>query len=165
MTAVAVLGPRSDRWNRLVARLRDDRGIGLIELLIALLVLNLGIFATLGAFTSGAVAIRNASRISTAAAIADKQMEAYRNTAYANIAASGPANVTGADGRTYTVTATVSSGSQKTGVTYTGSTSVKVVTITVTDPGNNNKLLSQQTSTFSRCNSAGLGSDSTPCQS
>lgn len=165
MTAAAVIGLRGDRWNRLATRLRDERGVGLVELLIAMLVLNLGIFATLGAFTSGAVAIRNASRISTAAAIADKQMEAFRNTAYANITASGPANVTGADGRTYAVTVTVSTGSQKTGVTYNGSTSVKLVTITVNDPANSNKLLGTWSSTFSRCDQAGLGSDSTPCQS
>jgi Tfp pilus assembly protein PilV len=165
VTTAAVIGLRRDRWSRIAARLRDDRGVGLVELLIALLVLNLGIFATLGAFTSGAVAIRNASRISTAAAIADNQMEAFRNTSYANIAGFGPTNVTGADGRTYAVTATVTTGSQKVGVTYTGSTSVKVVTITVNDPANGNKLLSTSTSTFSRCDQAGLGSDSTPCQS
>jgi Tfp pilus assembly protein PilV len=165
VTAVAVIGPRSGGWSRLGAKLRDERGIGLVELLIALLVLNLGIFATLGAFTSGAVAIRNASRISTAAAIADKQMEAFRNTAYANIVASGPTNVTGADGRTYAVTVTVSTGSQKTGVTYNGSASVKLVTITVNDPANGNKLLGTWPGTFSRCDQAGLGSDTTPCQS
>jgi len=165
VTAVAVIGPLTARWSRLTAKLRDDRGVGLVELLIALLVLNLGIFATIGAFTSGAVAIRNASRISTAAAIADKQMEAFRNTAYANIVASGPTNVTGADGRTYTVTVTVSTGSQKTGVTYNGSSSVKVVTITVTDPANNNNVLNTSTSSFSRCDQAGLGTDTTPCQS
>jgi Tfp pilus assembly protein PilV len=165
VTAVAVIGPRSGGWSRLGTKLRDERGVGLVELLIALLVLNLGIFATLGAFTSGAVAIRNASRISTAAAIADKQMEAFRNTAYANIVASGPTNVTGADGRTYTMTVTVSTGSQKTGVTYNGSASVKLVTITVNDPGNNNKLLGTWPATFSRCNQAGLGTDTTPCQS
>ena len=59
-------------------------GLGLIELLISLLVLNLGIFATLGAFTSGAVAIRNASRVSTASALADKKIEAFRDMAYSN---------------------------------------------------------------------------------
>jgi Tfp pilus assembly protein PilV len=165
VTAAAVIGPRSDRWSRLVARLREERGVGLVELLIALLVLNLGIFATLGAFTSGAVAIRNASRISTAAAIADKQIEALRNTAYANITASGPVNVTGADGRTYGVTVTVSTGSQKTGVTYNGSAAVKLVTVTVTDVANGNKVLNTSTSTFSRCNQAGMGGDTTPCQS
>jgi Tfp pilus assembly protein PilV len=165
VTAAAVIGPRIDRRSRFAARLRDDRGVGLVELLIALLVLNLGIFAMLGAFTSGAVAIRNASRISTAAAIADKQMEAFRNTSYANILASGPTNVVGADGRTYAVTVTVSAGSQKTGVTYTGSSSVKFVTITVNDVANNNKLLGTWGSTYSRCTQSGLGSDSTACQS
>jgi Tfp pilus assembly protein PilV len=148
--AAVIDAPGTGR-SRLGTRLRDESGLGLIELLIALLVLNLGIFATLGAFTSGAVAIRNASRVSTAAALADKNMETFRDGSYANITAFGPQNQTGADGRTYSVTATVTAGSQLTSGTYQGSTAVKVVTLTVTDPGNSNKLLVTTSSTFSQC--------------
>ena len=159
----------SDRWSRLVATLRDNRGIGLVELLIALLVLNIGIFATLAVFTSGSLALRNASRISTATAIADRTMETFHNTSYANFTAiPAPGTlVTGADGRSYTLQATIDTGSQKTGVTYPGSGYVKVVTVKVYDgaPGSGGKLLTTSSSSFSRCTQAGLGSDSNPCQS
>jgi Tfp pilus assembly protein PilE len=171
VSAAAVIGLPSGRLTRLGAKLRDEKGIGLVELLIALLVLNIGIFATFAAFTSGALALRRASHISTAAAIADKQMEAFRNTKYSLIAAIPlpGALVTGADGRSYTLTASVSPGSQKTGVTYPGSGSVELVTINVYDgaPGTGGQLLNTSTSTFSRCNQSGLGGDTgqTPCQS
>ncbi len=174
MTAVALIELPSFRWNpshgwnRLVARLRDDRGIGLVELLIALLVLNIGIFATLAAFTGGALAIRRASHISTATAIADQEVEALRNTPYANIVSQAatlwPAAKT-PDGRQYTVQVAVTTGSQLTSGTYQGSSSVKVATITVRDVADSNKVLYTTGSTFSRCDQAGLGSDSTPCQS
>ena len=60
-------------------RLRsDESGFGLIELLIALMVLSIGIFAVAAAFTSGTAALRRAGQIATAAAIADSQMERYR---------------------------------------------------------------------------------------
>ena len=154
-------------WSRLVARLRDDRGIGLIELLIALLVLNVGIFATLAAFTSGAVALRRASHISTATAIADKYTECMRNSPYNKIqwpmTASGCSSTSpvGADGRTYNVSATVTQASQGTG----GSGQVLQVTLTVSDPKDNTVHVSQ-TSTFSRCTQAALNtSDTTSCHS
>jgi len=175
VTAVAVIEFPSfrqnpaDRWKRLVAKLRDDRGVGLVELLIALMVLNIGIFATLAAFTSGAVAIRRASRISTATAIADKTMETYHNTSYTNIAAIPTPGtlVTGADGRSYTLISTVSTGSQKTGVTYPGSASVKVVTLNVYDgaPGSGGQLLATTSSSISKCTQSGLGTETNPCQS
>ena len=67
----------------MVRRLRsDDSGFGLIELLIALMVLAIGIFAVAAAFTSGTVALRRAGQIATAAAIADAQMERYRAARY-----------------------------------------------------------------------------------
>jgi Tfp pilus assembly protein PilV len=151
VNVAAVIDHPGSGQSKLGAKLRNEEGLGLIELLIALLVLNLGIFATLGAFTSGAVAIRNASRVSTAAALADKNMESLRDNTFANIAAFGPQNQTGADGRTYSVTATVTTGSQLTSGSYQGSTAVKVVTLTVKDPSNNNKLLVTTSSTFSQC--------------
>ena len=160
----------SDRWNRLAARLRDDRGVGLVELLIALLVLNIGIFATLGAFTSGALALRRASHTSTATAIADQEVEALRNTKYADIGV--PASQTvdpwpnSPDGRSYAVNVTLlSTGSQLTSGTYQGSGQVKVMQIKVTDDSDN-KVLYLNASTFSRCTQAALNtSDTTPCQS
>jgi type II secretory pathway pseudopilin PulG len=62
--------------------LAETRGFGLVELLIALLILNIGIFATLAAFNSGIVTLRRASRISTASSVAERQMELYRAMNY-----------------------------------------------------------------------------------
>jgi type II secretory pathway pseudopilin PulG len=67
------------------AVIRGDDGVGLIELLIAMLVLSLGIMAIVAGFSSGMVALNNASRTGTAGTLADKQMEAYRALAYAGI--------------------------------------------------------------------------------
>jgi Tfp pilus assembly protein PilV len=133
-------------------KLRDESGIGLVELLISLLVLNIGIFATMGAFTSGAVAIRHASRVSTAAALADKKIEAFRQMSYSNpsfAVGTTTANQTGADGLTYSVTTAITSGSQLTTGTYQGSAAVKVVTITITNSGKT--VYGPASTTFSQC--------------
>jgi Tfp pilus assembly protein PilV len=167
VNTIAVTRPANGGWSRLVAKLRGEEGLGLVELLIALLVLNVGIFATLGAFTSAATAINRASHVSTAATISDKQMETYRDTRYDTIPSSGTTttSVTGADGRTYTVVATFTNGSQLTTGTYQGSVYVKQVTLAVKDPADHNRVLVTSSSTFSRCTQSGMGSDSTACQS
>lgn len=51
----------------------------MLELLIAMVVLNIGIFALVGAFNAGAVAVSRAGYISSATAVADRQMEVYRS--------------------------------------------------------------------------------------
>jgi Tfp pilus assembly protein PilV len=175
VTAAVDIGLRRVRPSRLAAKLRGEDGIGLIELLIALLVLNVGIFATLGAFTSAATTIRRASHISTAAAIADQEVEALHNAKYdtgivTQAAFTWPSAQT-PDGRTYSVQVDVTPGRQVTGVTYQGSAFVKEATVTVydgaaTDP--NKTLLVKSMTTFSRCTQAGLGTTpdqaSTACQ-
>jgi Tfp pilus assembly protein PilV len=70
---------------RLRARLRSEDGFGLIELLMAIVLLNIGILAIVAAFQSGAASLRRASHISTASALADQQMEGYRALVYAQI--------------------------------------------------------------------------------
>jgi Tfp pilus assembly protein PilV len=67
-------------------RLRREEGFGLIELLMAMVMLNIGILAIVAAFNSGIVAVSRASKISTAAALADAQMELYRALPYNSIA-------------------------------------------------------------------------------
>jgi Tfp pilus assembly protein PilV len=153
MTAAAVIDLRGS-GSTLTARLREETGLGLIELLISLLVLNLGIFATMGAFTSGAVAIRNASRVSTASALADKNIETFRDMSYTNASfavGTTTANQTGADGRTYSVTTAITSGSQLTTGTYQGSAAVKVVTLTIKDAGTGRTVYGPASTTFSQC--------------
>lgn len=80
----------------MIARLRNDEGFGLLELLISLVMLNVGILALVAAFNGGSLAIQRASQTGTATVLADKQMELYRSLLYANIALDG-ANVTTAN--------------------------------------------------------------------
>jgi prepilin-type N-terminal cleavage/methylation domain-containing protein len=69
-----------------VGRLRTDQaGFGLIEVLIAMLVMALGISAIVAGFSSGLVALNSASRTGTAGTLADKQMEAYRALGFSSI--------------------------------------------------------------------------------
>lgn len=65
--------------------MREEGGFGLIELVIAMFMLNVGILALVAGFNSGAVALQRASHVSTAAALADSQMELYRGLTYAQI--------------------------------------------------------------------------------
>jgi Tfp pilus assembly protein PilV len=66
-------------------RAAEESGFGMIELLMAMVMLNVGLLAIVGAFSSGNSSLARASRISTAAALAEKQMESYRGLIYDNI--------------------------------------------------------------------------------
>jgi Tfp pilus assembly protein PilV len=69
-----------------VKRLRSEEGFGLLELIIAMTMLNVGILALVAAFNSGALAIQRASQVSTASTVAERQMELYRGLRYSSIA-------------------------------------------------------------------------------
>jgi Tfp pilus assembly protein PilV len=64
------------------SRAGGEHGFGLIELLIAMVMLNIGILAIVAAFNSGIVSLARSSHISTATALADQQMELYRGLTY-----------------------------------------------------------------------------------
>jgi type II secretory pathway pseudopilin PulG len=64
---------------RVLARLRNEAGMGLIELLIAMVILNVGLFAVVGVFNGATVAMARAGTLSSATAVADRQMEIYRS--------------------------------------------------------------------------------------
>jgi type II secretory pathway pseudopilin PulG len=80
-------------------RLADEKGFGLIELLFALVMLNVGIFALLGTFQAGAAAITRSAVTSNGTAVADKVLEVYRGlqnkAIYLNAPASGGSDVSG----------------------------------------------------------------------
>lgn len=61
------------------ARLAEEKGFGLIELVVAIFMLNIGILALMGAFNSGALALRRSAATSNGTAVADKMMEVYRD--------------------------------------------------------------------------------------
>lgn len=95
------------------ARAAEEEGFGLIELLFAMVMLNIGILALVAAFQTGAVALARSSSVSNGTAVADKVMEVFRgvkNCAISLTAATttpGTTNTTGADvadanGRTIT---------------------------------------------------------------
>ena len=66
--------------------LRTEEGFGLVELMISLVVLNVGILAVVAAFNSGlAGAYALPPRPRRASVLADKQMELYRAIKYAAI--------------------------------------------------------------------------------
>lgn len=71
---------------RLLSIVRSQGGFGLVELLVAMVVLNIGVLALLAAFISGWTSVRRASRIATASTLADTQMELYRGLTYGAIA-------------------------------------------------------------------------------
>ncbi|MGD0715713.1 MAG: hypothetical protein ABSB24_16225 [Gaiellaceae bacterium] len=61
-----------------MTRVREESGFGLLELLIAMVVLNIGLFALIGAFNAGTVAVSRGRAVTSATIVADKQMEIYR---------------------------------------------------------------------------------------
>jgi Tfp pilus assembly protein PilV len=76
------------------ARLRigDEDGFGLVELLIAMVVLNIGILALVATFQAGALAISRSAATSNGTAVADKVMEVYRSMPNAAIYLKNPAS-------------------------------------------------------------------------
>ena len=70
---------------RLRLRLRQEGGFGLIELLMAITILNIGILAIVAAFNSGIVTLRRSSMVATASVLADQQMELYRAVTWSQI--------------------------------------------------------------------------------
>jgi Tfp pilus assembly protein PilE len=63
---------------RLLRRLRSEDGFGIIELSVAIVMLNVGILALVAAFNSGAVTLARSSKIANATVIADKILEQFR---------------------------------------------------------------------------------------
>ncbi|HZQ81359.1 MAG TPA: prepilin-type N-terminal cleavage/methylation domain-containing protein [Gaiellaceae bacterium] len=67
------------------ARLKNESGFGLIELLIAMTILQIALLALVSVFSSGAVAMGRASRLGVASGIADRAMEQYHALIYGQI--------------------------------------------------------------------------------
>jgi type II secretory pathway pseudopilin PulG len=91
------------------ARVRGEAGIGLVELLVAMTVMSVGIFALVAGFSSGFGAINRASKTSTAGTLADQQMEAFRRGPWESVVSIAGAAKTGADGRAYWIETVVES--------------------------------------------------------
>src|SRR5688500_6769155 len=85
---------------RLFRRARSEGGFGLVELLVAMVVLSVAVMSLVAALSSSYLSVVRASRIATSSAIASAQMERYRAVKYADIQLSS-SSVGGADA-TYT---------------------------------------------------------------
>jgi Tfp pilus assembly protein PilV len=81
--------------DRIRRRLRSQAGFGMVELLIAMSVMMIGVLAVYGLLASGLVALARASTQTTAAALADAEMETFRALTYDTILLVS-ADVTGA---------------------------------------------------------------------
>lgn len=66
-------------------RLRGEGGYALIELLAAIVMINIGILAMLLTLNSGMTTLRRSAELSTASALADKQLELYRALRHSSI--------------------------------------------------------------------------------
>src|SRR4029079_1240459 len=80
-------------------RAREEEGFGLIELVFAMVMLNVGILALVATFQSGALAIGRSASSSNGTAVADKTMEVFRalqnKAIYLNAPTSGGSDVSG----------------------------------------------------------------------
>lgn len=69
----------------MIARLHREDGLGLVELLTTMVILNIAIFALFAMLNAGVLSISRASRTSTAAVLAEKQLETNRSLLYKDI--------------------------------------------------------------------------------
>ncbi|MBA3842029.1 MAG: type II secretion system protein [Actinobacteria bacterium] len=77
-----LIAPSADRFG---AHLRDEAGIGLIELLIAMTILAVAISAIVAVFASSIAVLSHAGKEGTAITLADRQLEAYRSMPFSCI--------------------------------------------------------------------------------
>ena len=110
-----------DRLRGARERLARDGGFGLIELVIAMTVLAVAILALAAGFSSGFVALDRASRLETAGALADRQLETYRRLLYTSIRLD--TSLVPAPDATYTGDAALAGGAQTGTVLVTGACS------------------------------------------
>jgi type II secretory pathway pseudopilin PulG len=84
MTRLGFVVPRfAAAFGRRCSRLRAEDGFGLMELLIAMVILNVALMVLVISFSSAGVALARASRVSTGGVIADSQMERFRGMTFA----------------------------------------------------------------------------------
>jgi prepilin-type N-terminal cleavage/methylation domain-containing protein len=109
----------------MTARLRSERGVTLVETLVAVAILAMALVVFLGGLSTGALATSNADRLSTAHELARSQMESAKAAPYAAAPTSYPAVATPVG---YGVSAVASSLSG-------GDARIQLITVTVTKAG------------------------------
>jgi type II secretory pathway pseudopilin PulG len=122
-------------------------------------VMSIGIAALVAGFSSGILSVNRARLTSTAGTLADKQMELYRQAAFASVpvAAQTPTTPSGPDGHTYWMqvegvwtcaVGTYSAGPPASCSGTPASRPVKRVTITVRDGSASARVLIAESATF-----------------
>ena len=117
------------------ARLQAEDGFTLVELMLAMVILTVGILALVAAYSSGYVALKRATRVSSATLLADSQMERFRALQYSAIKLDTTCGATCNVDSTYTTDAAYSSATQITGCTSSTETTC-LATQTKTGPDN-----------------------------
>jgi type II secretory pathway pseudopilin PulG len=67
------------------SRLRRDDGFTLVELLVAMMMLNVAILALVAVFASSALSLHRSAERGTAVTLAESQLEVYRTVAFTSI--------------------------------------------------------------------------------
>jgi len=116
-----------------ILRSRGEEGQGLIELLIAMTILSVALLALFAAYSSSYVALRRATRVSSATELADSQMERFRALQYANIQLNTTCGSTCSQDATYTGDSAYSSTAQVTGCATTDASCLSTQTKTGPD--------------------------------
>jgi Tfp pilus assembly protein PilE len=68
-----------------VARIREEDGMGIIELMVAVMVLSVALLALMASYDSAFASLHNSARQSAAGTLADKQLELYSALQYSAI--------------------------------------------------------------------------------
>ena len=105
----------------------------LVELLIAMMVLTVGILALVAAYSSGYVALKRATRVSSATLVADAQMERFRALQFSAIQLNTSCGASCTEDSTFTGDSAYSSTTQVTGCATTDSTCLPTQTKTGPD--------------------------------
>jgi prepilin-type N-terminal cleavage/methylation domain-containing protein len=114
-------------------RVRHEEGFTLVELLIAMIVLTIGILALFAAYSSGYVALNRATRTTSAALIADSQMERFSALQYSAIQLNTTCGASCTEDATFTGDTAYNSAAQVTGCTTTDPTCLPTQTKTGPD--------------------------------
>jgi len=131
----------------------SEGGFGLVELLIAMVVMSIGISAIVAGYSSGILAVGRAKATTTAGALADQKMEFYRQGSFASVPTTPqtPTTTNGywtqVDGSWSCAIGTFAAGPPPTCTSTPPSRPVRLVTITVRDDSTG-KLLFTESSTF-----------------
>lgn len=123
-----ITGAVSPPLRPLRERLRDRRGFGIVEMVAALTVMMIGLLAVFSMFQAGILTIQRASTTTTAAALADAEMEKLRAIRYEAIGlANSDVDATDATYQgdlAYTIVSTAAT--TLSGATTSGATSISI---------------------------------------